>query len=347
MLKYISREVILTGIMMVVLLLASQPVFLASDINDYVKSLVALPDGRVLFVDNNSDFWTVSCDSPGEKEEWLSFWDHSAHGWADVIRVSWLSGAWNGERICYAVTVTSGRDVHAPEMVLVCDSDGSNAEPVVLSFNVGSGPQFDFTMDSQFLYGNPLLSCSPDVKSYVELTEGSSELPPADMIEIATGERSYRGVLSDGYYACPFSDILSGASYPPSMIYDMNSSEVLLEVSDDESPVIDKWVLPDAGLVISRDGQFLRYADGSEVRNPGEDITVYAMLGDGRYFYSFNNGETVFLAEINWDSFKGLNPVEQPGLAGILRRWGSLAVQDEVLYFVNSDSIFCYSIDID
>lgn len=339
------------AIILLSIILTSQPVFLASGINDYVKSLVALPDGRVLFVDNDSNFWTVSCDSPGEKEEWISFWDYSADGWVDVIRVSWLSGSWDGERVCYAVTVTAGEGAYPseiPEMVLICDGNGSNAEPVALSFNVGSGPQFDFTMDSRFLYGNPVLSCSPDPKSFIMLAAGVKEYPPADMIEIATGERSnHGGVLSDGYYPCPFSDIVSGASYPPSMIYDMNSSEVLLEVSDDESPVINKWVLPDAGLATSSDGQFLRYTDGTEIRNPGEEITVYTMLGDGRYFYSFNNGETVFLAEISWDSFEGLNPVGQPGLAGIPRRWGSFAVQDEVLYFLSSDSIFCYSIDID
>ncbi len=332
----------MTGIMMVVLL-ASQPVFLASDINDYVKSLVALPDGRVLFVDNNSDFWAVSCDLPGEKEEWLSFRDHSAYGWADVIRVSWLSGSWNGEKICYAVTVTAGEDVHAPELVLVCESDGSNAEPVALSFNVGSGPQFDFTMDSRFLYGNPLLSCSPDVNSYVELTEGSSELPWADMIEIATGERSYHGVLSDGYYACSFSDIVSGASYPPSVIYDMNSSKVLFEVSGDESPVIDMWVLPDAGLVTIGDNQFLRYSDGREILNTGDEITVYAVVGDGRYLYSQDNADAIFLAEIDWDNFQTFNPVEQPGLTGFIRRHGAYAVQGDVLYFLRSDSLFCYS----
>ncbi|MCK5840617.1 MAG: hypothetical protein KAH31_00500 [Candidatus Sabulitectum sp.] len=334
----------MTGIMMV-LLLASQPVFLASDINDYVKSLVALPDGRVLFVDNNSDFWTVSCDFPGEKEEWLSFWDHSACGWANVIRVSWLSGSWNGESICYAVTVTAGEDVHVPEMVLVCDSDGSNAEPVALSMNVGSGPQFDFTMDSRFLYGNPLLSCSPDVNSYVESTEGSSELPWADMIEIATGERSYHGVLSDGYYACPFSDIVSCASDPPSVIYDMNSSKILLEVSDDESPVINKWVLPDAGLVTIGDNQFLRYSDGREILNTGDKITVYAVVGDGRYLYRQDNADAIFLAEIDWDNFQTFNPVEQPGLTGYIRSrsWGTYAVQGDVLYFLRSDSLFCYS----
>ncbi len=338
----------MTGIMMVVLL-ASQPVFLASDINDYVKSLVALPDGRVLFVDNNSDFWTVSCDLPGEKEEWLSFWDHSAHGWADIIRVSWLSGSWNGERVCYAVTVTTGEDVHAPEMVLVCDSDGSNAEPVVLSFNVGSSPRFDFTMDSRFLYGNLILSCSPDVKSYVELTEGSSEFPTADMIEIATEERSYHGVLSDGYYACPFSDIVSCASDPPSVIYDMNSSEVLLEVSDDESPVIDRWVLPDAGLVSSDDSQFLRYSGGREILNTGDKITVYAVVGDGRYLYSRDNADAIFLAGIDWDNFQPFNPVEQPGLTGYIRSRSrrAYAVQGDVLYFLRSDSLFCYSFVVD
>ncbi len=329
-------------------LLASQPVFLASDINDYVKSLVTLPDGRVLFVDNDSNFWTVSCDSPGEKEEWISFWDYSADGWVDVIRVSWLSGSWDEERVCYAVTVTAGEGAHAPEMVLICDSDGSNAEPVALSFDVGSGPQFDFTMDSRFLYGNPVLSCSPDPESFIKLAAGVKEYPPADMIEIATGERSnHGGVLSDGYCPCPFSDIVSGASYPPSMIYDMNSSEVLLEVSDDESPVINKWVLPDAGLVTRGGSQFLRYADGTEISNPGGEVAVYAMLEDGRYFYSFDDGNTVFLAEINWDSFEGINPIEQPGLAGILRRRGRFAVQDDVLYFLRSDSLFCYSIVTD
>ncbi|MEA3265349.1 MAG: hypothetical protein U9P42_00200 [Candidatus Fermentibacteria bacterium] len=326
-------------------LLASQPVFLASDINDYVKSLVALRDGRVLFVDNDSNFWTVSCDSQEKKEEWLSFWDYSADGWVDVIRVSWLSGSWDGERVCYAVTVTAGEGVHAPEMVLVCNSDGSNAEPVALSFDVGSGPQFDFTMDSRFLYGSPVLSCSPDHEGFIGRGTGSGVLPPADMIEIATGERSNHGsILSDGYYPCPFSDIVSGASYPPSVIYDMNSSEVLFEVSDHESPVIDKWVLPDAGLVTRGDNQFLRYADGTEISNPNGKITVYTVLGDGRYIYSPDDGDTVFLAEINWDSFKELNSIEQPGLAGILSRRGTFAVQGDVLYFLRSDSLFCYSI---
>jgi len=335
----------LTGIMMVVLL-ASQPVFLASDINDYVRSLVELPDGRVLFVDNNSDFWTVSCDFPGEKEEWVSFWDHSAYGWANVIRVSWLSGSWDRERICYAVTVTVGEDVHVPEMVLVCDSDGSNAEPVVLSYNVGSGPQFDFTMDSRFLYGHPLLSCSPDAKSFLELYEGSSVFPHSDMIEISTGERSYHNeVLSDGYCPCPFSDIVSGASYPPSVIYDMNSSKVLFEVSGDESPVIDMWVLPDAGLVTVDDNQFLRYSDGREILNTGDEITVYAVVGDGRYLYSQDDdrGDAIFLAELDWDNFLALDPVEQPGLTGFIRRRGTYAVQGDVLYFLRADSLFCYS----
>ncbi len=35
---------------------------------------------------------------------------------------------------------------------------------------------------------------------------------------------------------------------------------------------------------------------------------------------------------------EGYNPVGQPGLTGILRRCGSFAVQDDVLYFPVSDS---------
>ena len=333
------------SVLFLIFILATQPVFLASDLNDYVRSLVPLPDGRVLYVDSDSNFWTVSCSSPGEKREWFSFWDYAEDGWLDVIRVSLLSGSPDGEKICFGVTVTAGAKIHVPEMILVCNSDGTDARPIALSMNVGSGPEFDFTMDSRFLYGSPLLSCLPSCESFIELSEGFHELPQADMIEIDTGERIDHGAaLSDGFYSCHYSDLVCGGSYPPYMIYDMAASEVLLEVPDEETPILDQWVLPDAGLVIIGGIQFLRYSDGTLVENPGDAVSVFALMEDGRYLYSFNRGETVFCSEIDWSTFSGIDPVEQSGLGGILTNRGPFVVQDEVFYFTRADSLFFYSI---
>lgn len=291
----------------------------------------------MLFADEEGGLWEVEGDDGYQVLPWEAEWDWRGQGWKEVIRVSFLAGSPDGELVLCGFTVRPPDDaVPYPEAMVVFDSDGENGRPVALSFNVGCGPLFDFTMDSRKVFGIPFLGCSPDAEGFLELQSGSGEYDPTDMVDLCSGERSsHGGYLSDGFISSPYSDLVC-CGYPPYLIYDMASSEVLLESEDDFHPLIDSWVLPDAGVVSTSTGQILRYADGTEVENPGDPIDFLLALPDGGYLCGLDDG--VYLAGMDWDTFEMTDPVPQPDLAG--RFWYEICVQNDRAFFQVDDSLF-------
>ena len=309
----------------------------AVDVSEYCPELVPLSGERVLFADTDGDLWTVRADTDYEVEPWEPRWDWQDLGWTEIVSLSYLTGSSDGELVCCGFTVRSPVDsVPCPEAIVVFDSEGVNGRAVALSFNIGCGPLFDFTKDSKSIYGVPILSCEPDAESFIEMYSGDQEYEPADMVNMLSGERSYHdGYLSDGFFASPLSDIVC-CGYPPCVFYDMKSSEALFEINDGYSILIDKWVLPDAGVVSTPSGQVLRYVDGTEVLNSGEPIDFYLVLPDGEYLCGFS--DKVFLCSMNWENFSLVDPVTQTDLAG--RRLSNICVQGDHVFFLSTDSLF-------
>jgi len=309
----------------------------AVGVSEYPRGLVPLSDGSLLFADTDGELWTVRADNDFELAPWVPQWDWQSLGWTEVVRLSYLTGSADGELVCCGFTVRPTVDsIPFPEAIVVFNSDGSNGRPVALSFNVGCGPLFDFTKDSKSLYGIPILSCGVDAASFLAMHSGDQEYEPADMVNLLTGDRSYHdGYLSDGYFASPYSDIVC-CGYPPSVFYDMKSSDALFEINDGYSILIDTWVLPDAGVVSTSSGQVLRYVDGTEVLNPGEPVDVLLCLPDGDYLCGY--ADKVYLCGMDWESFSITDPVTQNDLAGM--NWEGMCVQGDQVFFQRSDSLF-------
>jgi len=322
---------------MVMAILPAVCSLVAGGVSEYVNALVPLADSSLLFADKEGDLWTVTADGHYQLTPWEPQWDWPGLGWAEVVGISYLTGSSDGELVCCGFTVRSPVDsIPCPEAIVVFDSEGGNGRALALSFNIGCGPLFDFTKDSRSLYGVPFLSCEPDAEGFVEMYSGEQDYEPVDMVNLLTGERSYHdGYLSDGFFTSPLSDIVC-CGYPPWVFYDMKSSEALFEINDGYSILIDKWVLPDAGVVSTPSGQVLRYVDGTEVLNSGEPIDFYLVLPDGEYLCGFS--DKVFLCGMDWDSFSVVDPVTQIDLEG--GNLGNISVQGDHVFFLSSDSLF-------
>lgn len=308
----------------------------ATGVSGHSWELVPLSGERMLFADIDGGLWTVRAENDYEVVPWEPMWNWQESGWTEIVSLSYLTGSSDGELVCCGFTVRSPVDsIPCPEAIVVFDSDGGNGRAVALSFNIGCGPLFEFTKDSKNIYGVPILNCEPDAESFVEMYSGDQDYEPADMINLLTGERTYHGYLSDGFFASPFSDIVC-CGYPPCVFYDMNSSEALFEINDGYSFLIDTWVLPDAGVVSTDSGQVLRYVDGTEVLNPGEPVEFFLCLPDGDYLCGYE--DKVFLCGMDWESFSIDDPVTQPDLAG--RRCFNISVQGDHVFFLSADSLF-------
>jgi len=331
-------------------MVVAQPVFLWAGV-DVGLGMIPLNDGKVLFVDDQSRFRTVSCSPEFVVEEWTPSWDPATDGWAGSGRICSLSGSSDGGLVCFTMAVDPGNGTGWPLAVIVCESDGSDARPLALSYEVGGGPQFDFTLDSESIYGSPIVGCRSETCCYQDredyLAGFDSGLDPlhVDMIEIDTGRATHHDVCQDyGYNDCPWSDLVGNGGDSAFRVYDVVRCASLFELEERSAySVIDTWVLPDAGLAFTENGQILRFADGREIANPGDMLVAYARLDDGRYLYSFDHGTTVMLGNMDWERFRGMDPVLQPELSGVLpwESWyGDVVVQGETLYFAGGDSLF-------
>jgi len=215
-------------------------------------------------------------------------------------------------------------------LVAICRPDGTGARPLVLSFEVGSGPHFSFTQDSRHIFGSPLLECSPSPEEYASFVtrENDDDLFEGFMIDIQDGTRSggNGSILGDGFFKNPWSNLIATGSYPTNMIADVVTGEVFLhDTTCSGQEIIYTWVLPDAGLAANNDEQILRYSNGTEIVNPGEPISVFCRLEDDRYIYSRGGtSHAALLGHIDWTDFNCSETETLNGLEDFIDCWTSV-----------------------
>lgn len=333
---------------------AADPVMLADSLNTYCYDFVVIDTGEIVFIDNEGCLSIVSPTNPMQIRKFEIQWGNELDEWGNTGNLINLSANSDGGMICFTqfVNIPDGLNIESefyipvPLLVAVCRSDGSDADIIGLSIDVGGGPHFDFTRDSRYVFGNPFLECLPSPEAYAEfMSDDGERLPDYLMVDLETGERSGNpSVLGDGYYLNPYSDLAAAGWYPPNTIVDIATQEVLLEDTCINHPtVIGTWVLPDAGLAGSDDGQVLRYSSGTETVNPGLALKVYCMIPDGRYLFSIDGRDTVMLGLINWDTFETSGSLKIPELAGLYCTIKPLSDSNGVV-FRNANSLYYFEL---
>lgn len=143
------------------------PLRLPLETSDYCRTLQPLAGGGVAFVDTSSRPMVLNGDSLRARPLELD-WSPGDDGWDFSGEVMLLKASPDGRLVCLGLCVglpdslqPDGDFVMNPLLLVVCGPDGSDAHPVGLTLLVGGGPRFEFTTDSRFLYGSPLLDCTP------------------------------------------------------------------------------------------------------------------------------------------------------------------------------------------
>jgi len=198
----------------------------------------------------------------------------------------------------------------------------------------------------------PLLGCHATAQDYVAYWGRSEEDPTLDgfLIEIDSGARSWGDceVIGDGYHPNPWSDLVAAGAYPPDIIIDVTTQEVLLKIDGvGDSGIISKWILPDAGLARMDDMQLLRYSDGREVYNPSVEIILYKMLSDGSCIFGLDSSESSVLhGNIDWETFEksDVDTLDSPD--EYLLPWSPIAETPDQSGLVFESSNSLYLIDI-
>lgn len=330
--------------MMIVLLLATvsvysnEPVLLTDRISSYCDGFVLLETGTVVFVDSHGRLCSVDIHAPMEVDKIECEWGLEELGWVSPGWIGRLDGSSDGSLILFTQQVSVPDSLQNPERrvldpvcLVVASPDGSGGRALALSIEVGGGPQFDFTEDSRFVFGLPILSCLPIPDDYLTYwrNPGGDSLLTGFMIDVETCERSggNGAFLGDGFYKNPMSDLAAVGGFVPFSVADIITGEILLEdTCDFQNAIIETWVLPDAGLAWRGDTQVLRFADGREIINPGEELVVYETLGDGRSIYSFDYPPSeVLLGTMDWNSFTPEDTSVLAGLEDYLHPYGIVA----------------------
>jgi len=322
---------------------------------------VLLPDGDVLFVDGEGLLRRLDPADPASAVAMETDWDPARWGWESctgfgLLRIS-PDGRWLclGEQVAVPESLqTADGYVPGPVVLVLMGSDGTGARPLALSFDVGGGPRFDFTRDSRFVYGMPLLECGPTPEAFVTHWALGGEDPAyaGYLVDVRDGTRSGedRGFLGDGYHPNPWSDLVAAGCYPPDVIADVTTGEVLLRDSS-ESPwgIVETWVLPDAGLAWLDGVQVLRHADGRTVANPGEPLFVCGRLQDGRYVFGTDGGATILLGDVDWETFGTLGAVPLHGLEGTLDPWSEIVglPDGSGILFEQGGALLLYAFPVD
>ena len=352
--------VFIQTVLLVTAITASEPVVLADSLSDYNRSFEVLENGTVLYINADGQLTIVSIDNPMKTASFLNDWNPEEYGWANPGRIYIFALSPDGEHICFCQQVaipdslqTGERYIPGPVLVAVCRTDGTGSRILALSFDVGSGPHFNFTQDSRYIFGLPLMDCLPtplDFASFVT-RENDDNLIEGFMIDIQDGTRSGSngGVLGDGFYKNPWSNLIATGSYPTNMIADIVTGEVFLhDTTCSGQEIIYTWVLPDAGLAESDNNQILRYSDGTEIINPGEPVSVFGRLKDGRYIFSRGGiSHSVLLGHIDWTDFSCSESETLSGLEDFIDRWTRVAASPDgkILVFA-SDSRELYRYDL-
>ncbi|MBN1434140.1 hypothetical protein JW921_05225 [Candidatus Fermentibacterales bacterium] len=347
-------SLLLTG-----LLASTGPIMLADSLNPYYEAFVVLGTGSVLYVGDDGVLRVVEIDRPMQPLVFRTDWDPADWGWQPCAGIGLLETSPDGRHIVFTEQVAVPDSllgqydyVPGPVLVVVAGADGSGSCLVALSFDVGGGPGFDFLSDSRHIYGGPLLGCDPTPVAFLEMWSGSDQsryYPEGYLIDISDGSRSggREDFMGDGFYSNPWSDLVAAGCYPPNLIANAATAEVMVEDTSARSPaIIETWVLPDAGLARTNGSQVLRFADGRVLVNPGNPILVYGRLSDGTHVFSPDEGTTVLRGMIDWSDFSFETADTLAGLGGVLEQWRSLLeVPGAGFVFRRGSSLYFYAME--
>jgi hypothetical protein len=303
------------GLMLLVLGLYLEPVMVAKD----VVSVLPLDGATVLLIDGEGAGHTLN-PLTGSTSPWSPSWSPGEDGWVDdgYIFATNLSPDGNHLLILKGVYVPDrfgfpeGYDgMRSAVLVILSRPDGSHATPVAVSVAAGGGPDYAFTTDSRFIVGGPMFSCEPTPEAYSAHVRGDSgnlAMEPVNRIDVSTGERSLIAGLdiSDGFWKCPYSDWarLENNWYAEHTFGSIATGGVsgFFRVPGGEARV-HGWVLDDALLITTRDGQGLLFVDGSFVPCPSGTWDVLSWLPDGRFIYERDGSGNLVLGEVDWEAF--------------------------------------------
>lgn len=319
----------------------TKPALLATE----VELAAPFDTNAVLYADTQGKLWTQAIGQP--RLAWQHNWSALADGWDRVGRIVVLKVSPDGQWVCFAqevganiARITGGKPVDAwlqgqeeawAVAVVLARADGTAARAVGLSIEVGGGPDFDFTMDSQRLFGQPFEPCLPDAPHYVEYASVIWEVPPIEYfnyVEVPTGDRGWLEELpiSDGYWKCPYSDNFRAENN----WYDVHEFSTFAGggiIGQYNCPLpegygmMHGWVLQDAVLLSQADGQGLLYVDGQYKPAPHAVCEMYCWLPDGTYIYSDNDGAALNYGKVDWGSFTVDWHLPLPGLELLSYAW--------------------------
>ncbi len=352
---------VISVVLIVTSIYASDPVVLADSLSDYNRSFEVLANGTVLYIDDDGKFTLVSIDVPMKTVSFLNDWNPEEYGWVNPGMIICFDLSPDGEYICFCQQVsvpdnlqTGDQYIPGPVLVGVCRADGTGARPLVVSFEVGSGPHFRFTQDSRHIFGSPLLECPATPEGFASFVtrDNDDDLIEGYIVDIQDGTRSGGNgyILGDGFYKNPWCNLIATGSYPTDMIADAVTGEVFLrDTTYSGNEIICNWVLPDAGLAEDGNQQILRYSDGTKVVNPGEPVSVFGRLEDGRNVFSRGGiSHTVLLGLIDWTDFSSEDADTLSGLEDFIDLWTSVdATPDgKILVFSSGSSRELYRYDL-
>ena len=307
----------------------SEPVELVDSLQTYYgsTSFLTLDHGSVIFVNSEEQICIMDVTSEAEPEVFECHWVPGTPEWRGNTNTLLQDISQDGATICFTQQVSFPDSMQVydsripgPVIVAVCNTDGSDARIVALSFDIGGSPDFHFTNDSKYLFGGVILRCQPNASDYAEYVtrDDDTGLISGHLIDVGTGDLvgDCQVVANDGYYANPWSDLAATGAYPTTKIVDVIDQEIIFEDSSlGQNGIISRWVLPDAGLAYRDGEQILLHADGSVVRNEGPDIRVYEVLFNGRYIFSYDDGgDNIKLGNIDWNTFQSPDAIILGGL---------------------------------
>ncbi|MCK5116525.1 MAG: hypothetical protein KAR44_07975 [Candidatus Aegiribacteria sp.] len=325
---------------------AAESVVLANNVSEFT----VLNDTEVLYCDSDVNFFIVSTQPPYETRSWDPGWDPTDSGWEYAGTLRYLFASPDGEWVCFARFVLIPENVllpdeyvHSPYAVVIAPVHGTTAWLAALAQEVGGGPNFDFTMDSMNLYGQPFVSSETTLEGYLADCRGDPDreiVEAFSVINLLSGERTGGGLpLNDGFLACPYSDLVAVNDYSLEMIVDMSLEKIVLRNNSGQYRFeVEKWVSEDAILLDDDGEQCLLYADGTVVFNPGENnITVYCCMPDGKYVFSTDGGSTMLYGSIDWESFSPDSAVPMSVIGDNLSTW------DKILPMADGSGIVFFS----
>ncbi len=312
---------------------AAESVLLADNVSEFT----VLNETEVLYCDSDANFFIVSTQPPYETRSWDPGWDPTDSGWERATTLINLCASPDGEWVCFTRFLAIPEDALLPDeyvpwplAVVVAPVHGTTAWLAALAQEVGGGPNFDFTMDSMNLYGQPFVSSRTTLEEYLADYRGDYDGESIDdfsIINLLSAERTGGDLpLNDGYLACPYSDLVAVDDYFFSMIVDMSTEEIVFAVpSGQDGFEVQKWV-SEYAILVKKDGeQCLLQADGTVVVNPGEnDIIVYCCMPDGEYVFSTDSGRTYLYGSIDWVNFTSDCAVPMSVIGDDLSTWDKI-----------------------